>query len=153
MVEITAALTGARAAFELIKAAVAARDDAKLQAALADMGARLTDAILSALASAEKAAALQAALSAAEREKAEAHAKLLDRAQYTLHEIRPGAFVYRSQPVDGGSHPPQHYLCQPCYDGGVKAVLRHVDGGDGFAHKLECPHSASHTVWDTPAIG
>lgn len=142
MNEITAALAAARSTFDLIKVAIAARDDAKLQAAVAEMSARLTDAILSALASAEKSASLQAALSACERDKAEAHAKLLDRTQYVLQELRPGTFVYAAESDDGRAKSPQHYVCQPCYDKGIKSVLQRAQNGA----LLQCNTSNGHNL-------
>lgn len=55
-----------------------------------------------------------------------------DRESYALHEIRRGAFVHR-RPEGVGAPEPIHYLCQPCYDKGVKAVLvETVNNGDWF---------------------
>lgn len=57
-----------------------------------------------------KAAGVQRERAAAERER------------YALHELSVGSFVYR---LREGVQPPEptHYLCQPCHDKGVKAVL------------------------------
>jgi len=51
-----------------------------------------------------------------------------DRERYTLHEIRAGAFVYRRR-EDVQPTEPIHYLCQPCFDKGVKAILEAQDSG------------------------
>jgi hypothetical protein len=141
MIEITGALSAARALAEMAKAAIDARDDVKAKEAVANLQAKLFDATSAALAMAEKAASLQAALSQSEREKAEIKAKLDDRAAYSLHEVRAGAFVYAFQPVAGRTEPP-HYLCQPCYDSGVKTVLRKSPNGT----HLQCAAEARHSV-------
>lgn len=124
MLEITTALSGMKGTLDLLKTAVAARDAAKIETAMQDMASRLTDALMSGLASVGKAQALQAALLAAERKNAELEQKLADQAMYELHELRPGAFVYRSKPALNGPEAPQHYLCQACRDQGIKTVLR-----------------------------
>jgi hypothetical protein len=144
MVEITAALSSARALLDLVKGAVDMRDDAKAKAALAELQTKLFDATSAALAMAEKAAALQTALSEAQREKSEIEAQIKDRAAYALHELVPGAHVYASQPVAGGADGPVHYLCQPCYDKGVKAILRSVPAGVGLNAKWVCPEEQQH---------
>jgi len=148
MIEITGALTAARALAELAKVAIDARDDAKAKAAIADLQSKLFDATSAALAMAEKASALQTALSEAQREKAEIEAKLHDRASYALHEIRPGAFVYAAKAGgDVAADRPAHYLCQPCYDKGVKAVLRFSPARSGTNEMYACPEGGNtHAV-------
>jgi hypothetical protein len=50
--------------------------------------------------------------------------RLIDRARYALHELSQGVFVYRSNGATAtGDSEPVHYLCQPCFDKGAKAVL------------------------------
>ncbi len=50
--------------------------------------------------------------------------RLTDRARYALHDIANGVFVYRSNGLTAeGDREPVHYLCQPCFDKGTKAVL------------------------------
>ncbi len=55
--------------------------------------------------------------------------RLTERARYSLHELSRGVFVYRSNGATaaGGSEP-VHYLCQPCFDKGVKSVLKYAEG-------------------------
>jgi len=144
MIEITGALTAARALAELAKVAIDARDDAKAKGAIADLQSKLFDATSAALAMAEKASALQTALSEAQREKGEIEAKLSDRASYALHEIRPGAFVYAAKAGgDGAADRPAHYLCQPCYDKGIKAILRFAPARPGANALYLCPEGGN----------
>jgi hypothetical protein len=64
-----------------------------------------------------------------------------ERESYALHEIRRGAFVYRRREGVGAPEP-IHYLCQPCYDKGVKVVLvETVNGGERYQ---TCPTCRWH---------
>lgn len=142
MLEISAAISAAKAAFDGLKTAVAARDDAKIQAALGDMGARLTEAVLSALDSAGRATALHSELEDVKRQRVELQSKLDERGRYVLHEIHRGGFVYSfAGPSDSGQGP-AHYLCQNCYDKGVKSVLQLSFRGD----KLVCREVRDHSI-------
>lgn len=143
MIEISAALASAGQILGIAKAGLDARDDAKVKAALTELQMKLFEATSAALAMAEKSAALQTALSEAQREKAELERKAEDRAMYRLHKLGAGAFAYASQPALDGNGPPQHYLCQPCYDKGVKTVLRLVQNSWGGAD-WECAAEKAH---------
>jgi hypothetical protein len=53
------------------------------------------------------------------------------RGRYSLFEITKGSFVYRAYATqrvghDGNPVPaePEHYICQACFDGGIKVVLQ-----------------------------
>lgn len=49
---------------------------------------------------------------------------MAERARYSMHQLSQGVFVYRSNGVTAeGNGDPVHYLCQPCFDKGTKAVL------------------------------
>lgn len=139
--ELNAALGGLRAGIDLLRVAVAARDDAKANEVLQDMSMRLTDALMSGLAAAEKSVALQSALSQAQREKAEVEEKLRDQSMYAIHELRAGAFALRFQPQVQGVQP-AHYLCQTCNGEGFKVILQTSLDGD----VLNCPRNAAHCV-------
>lgn len=65
-------------------------------------------------------------------EKLRAMEKLVsDRGSYSLAEIQPGSFAYRSNATERLSHDgnpvlsePLHYVCQPCFDKNIKVVLQ-----------------------------
>ena len=147
--ELGTAIASARATFELLRLAVLARDDAKLQAATYEMNEKLRAMSETAMAYVEKNAALvsenaELKLSNAVnlQAKADIERRLRDRENYVLHEIRTGAFVYAPKPGVQGHETPAHYLCQNCYDKGVKSVLRLSDGSirwvcaEVFAHAI-----------------
>ncbi|WP_159918008.1 hypothetical protein [Pantoea sp. 18069] len=53
-----------------------------------------------------------------------------ERGRYSLFQLRPGQFAYRVNLVpqqSGADEPastePLHYVCQPCFDKGIKSVL------------------------------
>jgi hypothetical protein len=144
--ELQTAIAAAGAALQVIKGAIAARDDAKAQAALFEVQDRLLAISTTSLDLSDRNAALQALLHEAEREKRELKGRLEERGSYVLHEIRPGAFCYASKPAHEGLEP-AHYLCQLCYDKGIKSVLR-------FTLKkshLDCVETSSHSILLVPA--
>lgn len=66
---------------------------------------------------------------------------IAERGRYSLFEFTAGSFVYRvnvapesSGTGDPGRAEPEHYVCQPCFDRGVKVVLqrRNSMGADYF---------------------
>lgn len=148
--DLSTALSGAGAALEMLRTGLAARDDAKVQRALHDMSARLTDALMSGLAAAEKATSLQAALSQAQRDKADLEAQIEDRSRYALHEAKFGVFVYAFKPpAQGSPQAPAHYLCQACYDKGIKSVLQRGESGLLLCCAIDRAHNLRVTR-DTP---
>lgn len=79
-----------------------------------------------------------------------------ERGRYSLVEIAPGNFAYRAYvaPTQGTPGQPvapesAHYLCQPCYDNGVKAVLG-LEGGGYAPFVQRCP-ICRHGIQTAPA--
>jgi cell division protein FtsB len=143
--ELMAAMSALSSALGLAKTAIEARDEAKLDAALADINTKHLALSMAGLQLAEALSACQAAKSELERENRDLHSKIADRKRYLLHELAPGQIAYRSAP-DGESAEPEHYLCQVCYDKGVKSVLHVVhDGMLGTAY--ECLADKTHTFY------
>jgi hypothetical protein len=110
----------------IASALVDIRDYTKLAAMQADLLKQIVDAQGAMF---EVQATLQAQLQEIGTLKAEiANLKkaAAERESYALYEICPGSFVYRSQlPVTPTT--PMHYVCQPCFDKGVKGVLEVAD--------------------------
>lgn len=78
----------------------------------------------------------------------ELEAEQRERKRYELVEPVAGFFAQRlrsATELSERANEPVHMLCQACFDGGRKAVLRTVH--DLHGHKmLQCPLDGSHTV-------
>ncbi len=151
--EFATTIAGAKAALDLLSGAIRARDDARIQAATLELRERLFAMSDIAMAYIEKNASLvsaNAALQLAHAELGRVHAELVDRMRererYVLHDVATGSFVYASQPPVQGEQTPAHYLCQPCYDQGTKAVLRFARASVGVYARLVCPVGNGHTI-------
>jgi len=141
--ELTVALSSAMKGYELVKLAIDAKNEAQVRAAVSDMAKSLMEANLAALDLTTKLANSEAKLREFEKSAAE-------REQYQLHEIAKGRFVY----IHTGSpdnpkaiSSPTHYLCQNCFDKGVKSVLRFEDGGSDWSDKYICAEVEQHSIW------
>lgn len=125
---ITGLVGSLKATYDLGSAAIGVRDASKLAEAVAEMNSKLLDAQQRLFAISSEAWALQQELINAQKENLELKATLEERGRYALVELTPGNFVMQSkvQPADAGvpaDAEPVHYLCQPCFHQGVKAVL------------------------------
>ena len=146
MIDIATALASIQTTVDLIKAGIEARDQGKVRAAVADLSARYADLSMAALALSEKLRAVDASLAQLERENRELRKQLEERLAYKLYEVKPGLFCYRFEP-SADSEEPAHYLCQPCYDKGVKSVMRQVRFM-GESERLNCPSGQqAHTLY------
>lgn len=143
MLEITGAMSSAVTAFELIKAAVAARDDVKLQVAITDMTSRLLAANQAALEMAVANSALKAALDEAERQAEGLKAQLEDNACYELVELMKGVFGWRFVQSPEKPVQPAHHVCAPCRAHGIKSVLREYAQQDAPSLWV-CPENVRH---------
>lgn len=146
MIEISAALSSAKALLDIAKGAVDARDDAKVRGALADLQLKLFDAMSAALAAQEKNAALLEQTAELRRELQELKQKSEERDRYTLTQLCAGAYAYANDPAQDGKSEPAHYLCQACFDKGVKAVLRYTPPRMGSDGSWVCPEQKEHRI-------
>ena len=121
--EISAAVTSAKAALDIAKAAHGLTNYNELVAAVSEVNAKLLDATAVALAGQEKQAALA-------NEVAELKEKLREienwegqMKRYGLHAFPTGALAYALQPgMEQGQ--PLHYLCASCVDKKQKSTLQ-----------------------------
>lgn len=112
------------------------RDFNKLAAVQADMNRELLTAQNGLFDLQAKLLALSDALNAEKAAHAELKARASERERYALHEVEPGRFVYKRR-ADVEPTEPAHYLCQPCFDKGVKAVLQETH--DKYRDEIKCP--------------
>lgn len=139
MLEISAAVSALKSTYEVAKVAVQGRDEAKIQAAVSEIGGKLLDVTLAGVTAAEKVAELAAQLQAMRDELGELKRKQAERDRYTLMEVSEGGYVYYFEPSEGEVTPP-HYVCQICFDKGVKSVMQRR------AHLWACPEFEGHWV-------
>lgn len=131
MIEISGAISGISAGLQAIKAAVAARDEAKIDAAISTLKDRLFDLQTANLEVVEQLHAAQTKLHTLVRENDQLKSKAADLGLYALQDLSNGrgifyAYAYKATEAGGqGQSAPFHYLCQPCLDNTQrKGVLR-----------------------------
>lgn len=137
MIELTGALASAKAAYDLLKSAFAARDEALIKSAMVELQQKHVELGESAMALLDKAFSLQTALIEANNENAELKMASAKRDAYVLHEIKTGAFCYTAKPSAENAEPP-HYLCQICWDKGVKSVLKFQPASRYYVAMYRC---------------
>lgn len=127
---ITGAGASLQTAFELGKAALAARDSVKLRDALSEVLDHLAKARLSLADVSLQTFELAQKLQVSEQERRDLLAAIEERGNYELVEVSAGNFAMRpkvhlseSSLAPGGAEP-LHYLCQACFDKGRKTVLQ-----------------------------
>ncbi|WP_155631639.1 MULTISPECIES: hypothetical protein [Burkholderia cepacia complex] len=143
---LSSAIGAGNAAFDLVKNAVAARDQAKIEARTAELEIKMREinqAALHALQDALKATqdlnAMQDKATALQREIDELKATTDERKRYALVDIGRQQFAYALRAnalreIDA-EPTPKYYFCQPCMESDQKVVLQ----GDGPHGRLKCP--------------
>lgn len=149
MLDIASAISGATAMLGIAKGAIAARDDFKAQQALGDVQTKLLEITTAALALSQTNIALTDEIRLLKDEAHNSQMKARERERYLITELGTGTYAYKSQPAEEGTSEPLHYLCQPCYDKGVKTILRiQNEGGDAISTPRKymiCSASQSHS--------
>lgn len=148
MIDIAAAISSTATMLGIAKGAIAARDDAKAQQAITEVQLKLLEVSTAALSLSQANISLTDEIRALKNKAEQLEMKASEREGYTLTEVCPGAYAYQSQSDQGGSDKNPHYLCQICYDKGVKSVLRiHRGKGDAWNRKHDswsCLENPSH---------
>ncbi|MCA8198911.1 hypothetical protein [Burkholderia vietnamiensis] len=143
---LSSAVDAGNAAFNFVKYAVAARDQAKIEAGTADLEIKMREINQAALRASQDALkaiqdmrAMDKEMAALQRENDELKAKADERKRYALVDIgrQQFAYVLRTNALrEIDAEPaPKYYLCQPCMDSDQKVVLQ----GDGPHGRLKCP--------------
>lgn len=130
--EISAAVTSAKTALDIAKAAHGLSNYNELVTAVSEVNAKLVEATVVTLASLEKQAALTSEIAELKEKLREAEDWEGQMKRYKLHTFPTGALAYALQPgMEEGQ--PMHYLCTACVDKKKKTTLQ----PDGRA--LHCP--------------
>lgn len=123
---ITGAVTAFNAMRQIASAMIDVRDSNKLAGLQAELLKEITNAQQALIISHERSMTYLEERDALKARVVTLEKKAAERERYVLHEIRAGAFVYKLARGVSVSRP-AHYLCQPCYDKGIKAVLERMD--------------------------
>ena len=147
------AFTAAKAAYDLTTVAIQARDDVKIQSAMADLREKIWDMSgtgltqMQALHSLElETQKLRVQLADAERAKAQLEAQLKEEAQYQITEVCPGGWAYMlvsdtDKPVQDRPH-----FCPVCNANSKKMPMRHYQAQGQLAESWTCMADSGHRL-------
>jgi hypothetical protein len=148
---ITAAVGAISAAKELGKAALGVRDFNEVAPVIAQLNDQLLKAQDALFRHNAELLSLQQEQFETAKKLREMEEALAQRGRYSLVELSNGVFVYRVNvaPEAGALDKPSgaeplHYVCQPCFDKGVKAVL--IRRENDFTVFHNCPECNTNFV-------
>lgn len=151
---IPEALAAAKGAYDLVAIGIAARDDAKVKSGLADLQARLLDALVIATTQVQSTHALELEVQKlrvesvkADARQAELERQLEQRSQYKLTEVSAGKMVRELvEPANSSTGSPK-YFCATCYGEGKEIPLQFVQGGAYVAQHWKCAAKNGHDLY------
>lgn len=152
---ISTAAAAITAAKELGKAMIGLRDFNQVAATVSEINDKLLKAQESLFTHNSHLLELQDEYFKTREELRELKKTLTQRGRYSLFQISPGIFVYRydvapsrSDVLDPFTSEPEHYVCQACFDKGIKIVLQK---GEFYGlHHLECSNCNEKFALDNP---
>ncbi|RYF41079.1 MAG: hypothetical protein EOO27_46810 [Comamonadaceae bacterium] len=153
MSEIAGAFAGLNLAFNVLKGAVAARDDSLIKSAQIDLQEKLLSASTTALSQVQSTHALEleaqqlrTQLLQAQTRVQEVERELEKRSAYTMAQPAPGQWA--RLPVNGVAGPPDStaYFCATCYADGKEVPLKYRPPGAGHHALLICPKEGGHSL-------
>lgn len=151
---IPEALAAAKGAYDLVAIGIAARDDAKVKSALADLQAKLLDALSIAVTQVQSTHALELEVHKlrmeavkAEARNAELERQLEQRSQYKLTEIAPGKLAQELVEPAGSKASSPKYFCATCYGEGREIPLQFFANPLSGGAQFFCPSNKSHSIY------
>jgi hypothetical protein len=128
---ISVAVSSLKTAKEIGQAALAFRDFNQTAGAITQINEQLLKAQDGLFAHNSQLMELQQKYFEATEELRKLKEALAERGRYSLFQLSQGVIVYRvnvtpqdSGATDPSAAQPMHYLCQPCFDKGIKSVLQ-----------------------------
>lgn len=138
---IGAATSAITASKELAKAAIGIRDFNEIAPKIAELNNQLLKAQDALFTHQAQLLTLQNEQFETAKELAKLKEALAQKGSYSLFELSAGVLVYRVNisPVEGhvsdpASTQPLHYVCQSCFDKGIKVVLKRVETWQAVGH-------------------
>lgn len=153
MNEIAGAFAGLNLAFNVLKGALAARDDSLIKSAQIDLQEKLLSASTTALSQVQSTHALEleaqqlrTQLLQAQARVQEVERELENRSAYKL--AQPAAGQWARLPVGEVAGPPDStaYFCATCYGDGKEVPLKYRQPGAGTHALLICPKDSAHSL-------
>lgn len=148
------AVASATATYEVLKVAVAARDQAKIEAALGALQKELMDALNTGVSTAKALHALELETQELRTENLEmkrqmqaAEAELERRAAYTLVQPASGCWAYAREGATTGAPDETAYFCAACYAGKREVPLQYQAPKPGTPHRLVCSVQSRHSFY------
>ena len=121
--EISAAVTSAKTALEIAKAAHGLTNYNELVAAVSEVNTKLVDATVVTLASLEKQSMLTSRVSELEEKLRSVENWESQMQRYELHQFATRVFAYASKESMQNNEPP-HHICATCVSNGKKTILQ-----------------------------
>lgn len=150
---IAEALVAAKGAYDLIAIGIAARDDAKVKTAMADMQATLLEALSMAVTQVQSTHALELEVQELRMEAiqaktryAELERQLEQRSQYRLTEIGSGKWVQQLVDPTADAMASPKYFCATCYSEGKEVPLQFSGESPYFPATLKCRAKSGHDL-------
>jgi hypothetical protein len=150
---IPEAIAAAKGAYDLVAVGIAARDDAKVKSALADLQAKLLDALSIAVTQVQSTHTLELELQKlrvdaikAEARQAELERQLEQRSQYKLTEVAQGKLVRELVEPSKAKVSNPKYFCATCYGEGREIPLNFIAKDLYGGSQLSCPTNKQHTL-------
>jgi hypothetical protein len=150
---LDAAVTGLTAAYQVLRGAIAARDDALIQRAQYDLQEKLLTVSATALTQLQATHALELETQKLRTELVQADARVQEkerelekRTAYKMAQPAPG--IWARIPVDATAGEPEStaYFCATCYADGKEVPLQYRKAGPGYHAGLYCQVNKDHVL-------
>lgn len=150
---LEAAITGLTATYNVLKGAIAARDDAMIKSAQAELQEKLLDISTTALTQIQSTHALEleaqklrTQLIKADARVQEIERELEKRTAYEIAQPAPGQWARVPVGTAAGSPETTTYFCATCYAEGKEIPLQYRAAQPGYSAVLKCHVNKSHQL-------
>lgn len=150
---LEAAITGLTATYNVLKGAIAARDDAMVKSAQAELQEKLLDISTTALTQVQSTHALEleaqklrTQLIQADARVQEVERELEKRTAYDIAQPAPGQWARIPVGVTPGEPSSTTYFCAACYADGKEVPLQYTKAGPGYSAGLHCQLDKGHSL-------
>lgn len=140
--DLISALGALKQTFDVIKTGVEIRDDNKVKVGISDFADKYITLQSTAMRIQQENMEMLERIRQSEAKCQELETNAAEKAKYELHEFKPGVFAYKYNQNDK----PEHYVCQNCFDKGIKSVLRYEGEGEWYGASYNCAENEKHKL-------